>query len=56
MAKNFLSDEKHREILGKKIYIFPAYASFLAEMPKLGEPWPEDQKSGVKIPGVMAVF
>ena len=32
---------KNVKIAGKKVYVFPAYAEFLHDDPKLGEPEPE---------------
>ena len=49
-VKNILKEEKHREILGKKIYIFPAYPCFFAHLQKLGaKPKTEQQKRDAKI-------
>ncbi|KAI9553530.1 hypothetical protein GHT06_021450 [Daphnia sinensis] len=38
-VKAILADNPHKEFLGKKVYIAPAYKCLLEDMPKLGEPW-----------------
>ncbi|XP_032795025.2 U3 small nucleolar RNA-associated protein 25 [Daphnia magna] len=38
-----LTEKTEDEILGKKVYIAPAYSCLLTDMPKLGEPWTGDK-------------
>lgn len=47
-VKAILSETKSPKILGKKVYVFPAYICLLADMPKLGETWTGDQKAAAK--------
>lgn len=47
-VKAILSETKSPKILGKKVYLIPAYSCLLADMPKLGETWTGDQKTAAK--------
>ncbi|XP_057378440.1 neurofilament light polypeptide-like [Daphnia carinata] len=42
-VKAILAANPTNEILGKKVYIGPAYECLLTDMPKLGEPWLGDK-------------
>lgn len=44
-VKEILSEKKNLKVLGKKLYVSPAYRCLLMDMPKLGEPWLGDQNT-----------